>query len=179
MKITFRSFMWTCSALCLSALLCAAYSAMPQERVNSQIRVMVELVQLNVAVTDSKGEYVTGLQPSDFTVLEDGISQKLATFAEGNEPTRKLEEGGSSGGGASTAKAENEHPANQPDDANLYRPKSFWCRHTPGSFFAMTSALKALKHAPLSHQWSGVVSARLRTDGEGSMPPWCRGWESC
>src|SRR5215469_5463811 len=117
-KITFRSFMWTCSALCLSALLCAAYSAMPQERVNSQIRVMVELVQLNVAVTDSKGEYVTGLQPSDFTVLEDGIPQKLATFAEGNEPTRKLEEGGSSPGGASTAKAENEHPANQPDDAS-------------------------------------------------------------
>ena len=118
MKITFRSFMGTCSALCLSALLCAAYRAMPQERVNSQIRVMVELVQLNVAVTDSKGEYVTGLQPSDFTVLEDGVPQKLATFAEGNEPTRKLAEAGSSGGGVSTAKAETEHPVNQPDNAN-------------------------------------------------------------
>ena len=120
MKITFRSFMGTCSALCLSALLCAAYRAMPQERVNSQIRVMVELVQLNVAVTDSKGEYVTGLQPSDFTVLEDGIAQKLATFAEGNEPTRKLREGSSSGGGVSTAKAETEDPANQPDDASAH-----------------------------------------------------------
>ena len=82
MKTTFRSFLWTCFAFSLSALLCVAYKAMPQERVNSQIRVMVELVQLNVAVTDNRGEYVTGLQPGDFTVLEDGIPQKLATFAE-------------------------------------------------------------------------------------------------
>jgi VWFA-related protein len=92
---------------------------MPQERVNSQIRVMVELVQLNVAVTDSKGEYVTGLQPGDFTVLEDGIPQKLATFAEGNEPTRKVE-GASSGGGVSTAKADTEHPADQPEEASAH-----------------------------------------------------------
>src|SRR3974377_1451182 len=119
-KMRFRSLLWTCWALGLSALLCFAYTAMPQERVNSQIRVMVELVQLNVAVTDSRGEYVTGLQPGDFTVLEDGIPQKLATFAEGNEPTRRLGERGSSGGGVSTAKGEAEHPANQPDDASAH-----------------------------------------------------------
>ena len=114
MKITFRSFSWTCSALCLSALLCLACATKPQERVNSQIRVMVELVQLNVAVTDSRGEYVTGLQPGDFTVLEDGIPQKLATFAEGNEPTRRLVEANSSGAGAGSANAETEHAANPP-----------------------------------------------------------------
>jgi len=54
------------------------------------IRVDVDLVQLNVAVTDSKGRYVTGLRPSDFAITEDGISQKLATFGEGNEATRRL-----------------------------------------------------------------------------------------
>jgi VWFA-related protein len=77
---------------------------------------MVELVQLNVAVTDSRGEYVTGLQPGDFTVLEDGIPQKLATFAEGNEATRRLAEATSSGAGASSANAETEHAANPPNE---------------------------------------------------------------
>jgi len=119
-KTTFRSFLWTCSALCLSALLCLAYAAKPQERVNSQIRVTVELVQLNVAVTDSRGEYVTGLQPGDFTVLEDGIPQKLATFAEGNEATRRLAEATSSGAGASSANAETEHAANPPNESGAH-----------------------------------------------------------
>ena len=117
MKSTFRSFLWTCFALSLSALLCVAYKATPQERVNSQIRVMVELVQLNVAVTDNRGEYVTGLQPGDFTVLEDGIPQKLATFAEGNEATRRLAGGASPNPDAKSANAETEHPTN-PDDSS-------------------------------------------------------------
>jgi VWFA-related protein len=56
------------------------------------IQVVVNLVQLNVAVTDGKGNYVTGLRPQDFAVSEDGIPEKIATFAEGNEPTRSLVE---------------------------------------------------------------------------------------
>ena len=32
------------------------------------LRVVVDLVQLNVAVTDSKGNYVTDLRPSDFSI---------------------------------------------------------------------------------------------------------------
>jgi Ca-activated chloride channel homolog len=54
------------------------------------IRVVVNMVQLNVAVTDSKGNYVTGLRPQDFLVTEDGIKEKIATFGEGNEPTHRL-----------------------------------------------------------------------------------------
>src|SRR5436189_665658 len=54
------------------------------------IRVVVDMVQLNVAVTDSNGNYVTGLRPQDFVVAEDGIKEKIATFGEGNEPTRRL-----------------------------------------------------------------------------------------
>ena len=34
----------------------------------SVIRVTVAMVQLNVAVTDDKGNYITGLKPSDFGV---------------------------------------------------------------------------------------------------------------
>jgi len=40
------------------------------------IHVVVNMVQLNVAVTDSKGNYITGLRPSDFAILEDGIKEK-------------------------------------------------------------------------------------------------------
>jgi VWFA-related protein len=50
------------------------------------------MVQLNVAVTDKKGNYITGLRPQDFSITEDGIVEKTATFAEGDEPTRSLRE---------------------------------------------------------------------------------------
>jgi VWFA-related protein len=60
-------------------------SAQDREQSNNVIRVVVAMVQLNVAVTDSKGDYVTGLHPSDFVISEDGIPQNIATFEEGNE----------------------------------------------------------------------------------------------
>src|SRR5580704_11251831 len=56
----------------------------------SRIHVSVVLVQLSVAVTDRKGNYVSGLRPEDFTIVEDRIPEKIATFEEGNEPARKL-----------------------------------------------------------------------------------------
>ena len=56
----------------------------------SVIRVVVSMVQLNVAVTDEKGSYVTTLQPSDFAVAEDGIPQKMASFEEGNAAPQTL-----------------------------------------------------------------------------------------
>ncbi len=56
----------------------------------SRIFVVVNMVQLNVAVTDNKGNYVTGLKPEDFAVSEDGIAERIATFGEGNEPTHSL-----------------------------------------------------------------------------------------
>lgn len=52
--------------------------------------VVVNMVQLNVAVTDKKGNYITGLRPKDFAIVEDGIEEKAATFAEGDGPARGL-----------------------------------------------------------------------------------------
>jgi len=59
---------------------------------NHDFRVVVNMVQLNVAVTDKNGNYVTGLRPEDFAIAEDGIVEKMATFAEGNEAARSLRE---------------------------------------------------------------------------------------
>ena len=54
----------------------------------------VDLVVLTFTVTDSKGKYVNGLKPSDFRITEDGIPQKLSTFAEGDRPAIEVGEGG-------------------------------------------------------------------------------------
>jgi len=56
----------------------------------SALRVVVNMVQLNVAVTDNNGNYVTGLHPEDFVITEDGITEKPATFAEGDAPARSV-----------------------------------------------------------------------------------------
>ena len=56
----------------------------------AHIRVIVNMVQLNVAVTDKNGRYITSLRPGDFYITEDGIPEKMATFAEGDEPARAL-----------------------------------------------------------------------------------------
>jgi VWFA-related protein len=49
-------------------------------------RVKVDMVVLTFTVTDSRGRYINGLKPGDFRILEDGIAQKVATFAEGSKP---------------------------------------------------------------------------------------------
>jgi len=69
-----------------------------QDNGNNVIRVVVAMVQLNVAVTDSKGNYVSGLHPSDFIISEDGISQNAATFEEGNEGPQNLLDAAKGGG---------------------------------------------------------------------------------
>jgi Ca-activated chloride channel homolog len=49
-------------------------------------RIKVDMVVLSFTVTDGRGRYINGLTPKDFRILEDGIQQKLATFADGNKP---------------------------------------------------------------------------------------------
>jgi Ca-activated chloride channel family protein len=63
---------------------------MPAQTGESTIHRTVVLVQLDVAVTDKKGDYVRGLHPWNFAVYEDGIRQKLDTFGEENEAPRKV-----------------------------------------------------------------------------------------
>jgi VWFA-related protein len=56
---------------------------------SSRLRVDVVLVELNVAVTDNKGNYVTGLRPEDFVIKEDNIPEKISNFEESDESLRK------------------------------------------------------------------------------------------
>ncbi len=58
-------------------------------------RVKVDLVVLSFTVTDNKGHYINGLQPKDFRISEDGIPQKLSSFAEGNKTPLEVQADGS------------------------------------------------------------------------------------
>lgn len=72
--------------LCASLLLLMAGDGQPSaQEGRSRIFVNVVLVQLNVAVTDKKGNYIRGLKPSDFLVTEDNIPETISSFEEGGE----------------------------------------------------------------------------------------------
>jgi Ca-activated chloride channel family protein len=49
-------------------------------------RAGVDVVSLNVTVTDAGGHYVTGLEPTDFSVFEDGVKQDVTFFSRTNMP---------------------------------------------------------------------------------------------
>ena len=85
-------------------------------------RVEVDLVVLNVAVTDRRGRYINDLKPNDFQVLEDGIGQTLATFGEGNAAPIRVEEYGSRETGAPGKRYSRlSRPSGAPDRRELRR----------------------------------------------------------
>jgi VWFA-related protein len=47
----------------------------------TSISVAVDLVSLQVLVTDTKGNTVTGLKPENFTIYEDNVKQEIANFS--------------------------------------------------------------------------------------------------
>ena len=62
-------------------------TAAPQAPAKPQVfRAGVELVSLNVTVSDSQGRYVTDLEQGDFSVFEDGAKQELTFFNRTNLP---------------------------------------------------------------------------------------------
>jgi VWFA-related protein len=50
-------------------------------RGKTAISVSVDLVSLQVLVTDKKGNIITGLKPENFTIYEDNVKQEIANFA--------------------------------------------------------------------------------------------------
>ncbi|MGH9510939.1 MAG: VWA domain-containing protein [Terriglobales bacterium] len=121
-QFSFLSFLFV-------VLICAPEPRMVGQTNRPDIEVRVEMVQLNVAVTDDKGNYVTGLRPQDFSVTEDGVSEKVATFGEGDGPTRRLMEnmpldveraGPSSGTSQPSATMERELLSVAPGGANVF-----------------------------------------------------------
>jgi hypothetical protein len=61
------------------------------ERAASKTNMVVHRIEVH----DGQGHYINGLQPKDFRILEDGIVQKINTFAEGNKPPVQVLDDGS------------------------------------------------------------------------------------
>ena len=61
-----------------------------QDEQRYQFRVTVDLVSLNVTVTDTKNRFVTDLLEEDFAVYEDGISQRISVFSREDLPIRMV-----------------------------------------------------------------------------------------
>lgn len=73
---------------------------------SSPIQVNVVLVQLNIAVTDRKGHYVSGLHPQDFAVYEDKIPENIAWFEEGDQSGRRMIKVGAGGSAVAAASSQ-------------------------------------------------------------------------
>jgi len=75
------------SAALLAALVCSTSAqAPPQGGQPSPFRAGVELVSLNVTVTDAMGRYVPDLDTDDFAVFEDGVKQDVTFFSKKVQP---------------------------------------------------------------------------------------------
>lgn len=68
----------------ITFLLCCG--AAHAQNTQGTFRSGVDLVSLNVIVTDAKDKFVSGLQQKDFTVFEDGVQQDVSFFAAANVP---------------------------------------------------------------------------------------------
>ena len=55
-----------------------------------QFRVSVDLISLNVTVTDTRNRFVTDLGRDDFRVFEDGIHQDISVFSQEDLPIRMI-----------------------------------------------------------------------------------------
>jgi Ca-activated chloride channel family protein len=75
---------WVLGAALAAGTLAAVDIVKAQEALSSLFRVEVDLVVLNVTVTDRRGRYIKDLKPDQFRISEDGVPQQLASFGEGN-----------------------------------------------------------------------------------------------
>ncbi|HUE04413.1 MAG TPA: VWA domain-containing protein [Bryobacteraceae bacterium] len=76
------------------AVLKAQEALKTQDAQSPVFHVKVDMVVLSFTVTDSHNRYINGLKNTDFKIYEDGIIQKMATFAEGTKaPMQVLPDG--------------------------------------------------------------------------------------
>jgi len=81
---------WKFAVAAGSVLAGGALLVWAQEGKVAVFKSKVDLVVLSFTVTDSRGHYINNLKPSDFKITEDGILQKLSTFAEGSKPPMEV-----------------------------------------------------------------------------------------
>ena len=72
---------WENKFLAMSLALALIGSSLPaQQQADYTFRVQTDLILVNVTVRDKNGNFVRGLKPQDFTILEDNKPQKIVSF---------------------------------------------------------------------------------------------------
>jgi len=81
---------WGCSKtlllLAFAAIAAAGQDAAQNAQQNPErekplVRVYVDLVQMDVVVTDAKGNHISDLRPEEFEILENGKPQRITNFS--------------------------------------------------------------------------------------------------
>jgi VWFA-related protein len=118
------------------------------------IRRTVDMVQLNVAVTDRQGNYVTGLNASDFVITEDSIPQKIATFeAAGSGPVNVAGDAPDAGSSATAS-------AGGPSPDSVPQPGSFGTAAAPESPIAGAKVFVLFDTSNYMYRSGGFVFAQ-------------------
>ncbi len=65
-------------------------SSLSQDQDRYQFRVTVDLISLNVTVTDTRDRFVTDLLEEDFSIYEDGMAQDVSVFSREDLPIRRV-----------------------------------------------------------------------------------------
>ena len=69
-----------------TALMFCAVAVLPAQEILNTLRVSVDVVLVNVTVTDSRNETVTGLAQEDFELFEDKVQQEIRYFSNEDAP---------------------------------------------------------------------------------------------
>lgn len=72
-----------CVSVWASLLVVLAGASLPAQQI---FRAGADVVMLNVTVTDRDGQFVSGLERSDFQVFEDGALQEISNFTRDQQP---------------------------------------------------------------------------------------------
>jgi VWFA-related protein len=82
MGLSMRGVTLAISLACLVGVRTAAPQAAPTEKSDTTLHAKAQLVEVDVVVTDGRGNPVRGLQASDFSVFEDKAQQTISSFDE-------------------------------------------------------------------------------------------------
>jgi Ca-activated chloride channel homolog len=80
------------AALFLACNLLLAPLALPQQSAQTapEIRISVDRVNVGVVVTDSRGQFISGLHREDFHLFDNGVEQPITDFFTVDEPAQVL-----------------------------------------------------------------------------------------
>jgi VWFA-related protein len=136
-------------------LVAVLQTSVASQKRDESVRIGVNVVTLDIAVTDKRRRPVLNLTAKDFTVLEDGVPQRIESFNTGSAvPARVEQKGQNDHGGGSVSKSNDAaHTTNQPFAGYRYI-----------SLVIDNTSVQAANRDPVERALTRYVRERLRPD---------------